>query len=354
MSYIQDGPNLRPFTAIEGAVLPTIPVGTYTIRADLLGFYLEPTEGFNLPAKRYGENDAHASRILSTFQRRSNNLGVLLGGEKGSGKTLLAKTVSVAARAVGWPTLLVNSPYRGDAFNSFLQGITQPCVTLFDEYEKVYDEEQQQELLTLFDGVIEGRKLFILTCNELYRVAYQLKNRPGRIRYLLEYRGVDHKFIYEYCEDHGVSERDAKEIVRLAICGGSMNFDMLSSLVEEMALYQEPPSASLRYLNVRASEGGRRFTVHVVHKGIEIPPESLQESCVRIDPVDTEFIVCFCDNGGQSRKFLFRGEDLVDIRLDGSLVYAQPNEETLVTLFPWQRREGLLSTIGQVLAKQGV
>ncbi|HRZ82907.1 MAG TPA: hypothetical protein P5069_10620, partial [Candidatus Hydrogenedentes bacterium] len=45
-----------------------------------------------------------------------------------------------------------------EAFNTFMQAIEQPLVVLFDEFEKVYDDQEQQALLTLLDGVYPSNK----------------------------------------------------------------------------------------------------------------------------------------------------------------------------------------------------
>ena len=59
--------------------------------------------------------------------------------EKGSGKTLLAQHTSIlAAKEHGIPTIVVNKPWFGDNFNSFIQSISQPLIIFFDEFEKVH------------------------------------------------------------------------------------------------------------------------------------------------------------------------------------------------------------------------
>lgn len=71
-----------------------LPLGTYRLqyneRTD--EFYLNKIEDFKLPKKLYGDF-SFCDRILNTFDNTEKNLGVLLSGEKGSGKTILAKKV---------------------------------------------------------------------------------------------------------------------------------------------------------------------------------------------------------------------------------------------------------------------
>jgi len=63
-----------------------------------------------------------------------------LVGEKGSGKTLLAKYISIAAaKERGIPTIVINHPFHGDEFNLFMQSIQEPVIVLMDEFEKIHD-----------------------------------------------------------------------------------------------------------------------------------------------------------------------------------------------------------------------
>ena len=54
--------------------------------------------------------------------------------------------MSLAAQDV--PTIVINAPWKGDKFNTFIQAIEQPCAILFDEFEKVYDRDDQEKILT--------------------------------------------------------------------------------------------------------------------------------------------------------------------------------------------------------------
>ena len=75
-------------------------------------------------------------------------------------------------------------------------------MVLFDEFEKVYDSDEQEEMLTLLDGVFPSKKLFVLTCNDKWRVNQHMRNRPGRIFYMLDFTGLDEDFVVEYCHDN--------------------------------------------------------------------------------------------------------------------------------------------------------
>ena len=140
-----------------------LPVGTYSVGVGATGqFFLQTIEPFQLKHKIYGETAKQSDRIMHTFLDRTASTGVLLAGEKGSGKTLLAKYVSIEAAKESIPTIVINKNFHGEQFNLFLHSITQPVVVLFDEFEKVYGEGAQQQMLTLLDGVYPSKKLFLL------------------------------------------------------------------------------------------------------------------------------------------------------------------------------------------------
>ena len=98
-----------------------LPVGTYAVNYDKCSsqYYLETINDFQLKGKVYGNVVRSSSRILNTFLDRHRSTGVLLVGEKGSGKTLLAQYISiVAAKEKEIPTIVINKPWHGDQFNS--------------------------------------------------------------------------------------------------------------------------------------------------------------------------------------------------------------------------------------------
>jgi len=72
-----------------------LPVGTYTVDIDPFGeYFLKELVPFQIDKKLYGDTEAHSERILGSFRKRKGSTGVLLAGERGSGKTLLAKYIS--------------------------------------------------------------------------------------------------------------------------------------------------------------------------------------------------------------------------------------------------------------------
>lgn len=249
--YLKNGNMYSVTDELSMDLCQHLPAANYIIQVHPMTgqFLLELVDSFKNIPKVYGNTPRYVDRIFNTFDDRENSTGVLLNGEKGSGKTQLAKLLSIKCAQENIPTIIINQPWSGDSFNKFIQTIEQPCMIMFDEFEKVYNSEQQESILTLLDGVFPSKKLFVLTCNDKWRIDSHMRNRPGRIFYMLDFTGLDETFIREYCNDNLKDKSHIDKICMVASLFGKFNFDMLKALVEEMNRYDETPSEALLMLN---------------------------------------------------------------------------------------------------------
>ena len=267
MSYfMQHGDAFVP-TAGKDSILDALPVGNYVVALNpMTGMFFHRTQRFTRPEKMYGDFDERADRVLKTFMDRERATGVLFAGEKGSGKTQLARLISIKAYDLGIPTLLVNAPYTGDQFNNLLADVEGPAIVFMDEFEKVYDSQSQESVLTLLDGAMTTQKLFILTVNNKWKIDSNMRNRPGRLFYLLDFDGLESNFVREYCEDNLDDKSQVEAVVRISTMFEKFNFDILKALVEEMNRYQEAPFDALKMLNAKPVDHesyGTRYEVKV-------------------------------------------------------------------------------------------
>lgn len=283
MSYFLKSGNTFRVSSKEAMDLhDLLPPGNYVVKEMPMDgpLYLEMIENFEIKGKKYGDLNKNTDRIINTFLSRPAATGVMLAGEKGSGKSLLAKNLAiVAAEQHKIPTIVINAPWVGDKFNSFIQSIEQPVVILFDEFEKVYDSDDQEKALTLLDGVFPTKKLFVLTCNDKWRVDSHMRNRPGRLFYMLDYKGLDTAFITEYCMDNLKPELQmhTEKMCQIASLFGQFNFDMLKATVEEMNRYDESPEEALRMLNVKPEfDGGNKFDIKLQLNGEDLKDTDLE------------------------------------------------------------------------------
>jgi len=261
--FVRDNENFYVSSQSPENLLDRLPAGNYTIgKNPMTGqLFLQRVDSFKQPGKLYGNVMARAQRIMNTFDDRPGTTGVLLNGEKGSGKTQLARVISLEAEKIGMPTIIINGPWTGDAFNALLQSIDQPCVVFLDEFEKVYDNDDQEAVLTLLDGTFTSKKLFLFTVN----------NRPGRIFYMLDFYGLSTDFIVEYCNDTLNNKDHITAITRVAMLFEQFNFDMLKALVEELNRYGEDPYTALEMLNAKpTNRDGGTYDIKLKHEGKDI------------------------------------------------------------------------------------
>lgn len=306
---------------------------TYVVKFNnvMKEFYLVEMESFTVPEKLYGDTVKNTDRIIRTFKDRPNTTGVLMAGEKGSGKSLLAKSVCVKGLELGIPVIVVNEPYFGTEFNKFIQDINTEAVIFIDEFEKMYAREDQEKLLTLLDGAFDSKKLFLLTCNSVARVDSFMKNRPGRIYYFFDFVGLDSSFIREYCEDVLVNKENIDGIITASSLFDRFNFDMLKAMVEEMNRYNESASEVMRFINTRPIETEEQRFVVTSLTVDGVVPEGKVNTHVWINPLRSFFNVDLDTDPGDSDaeliEYNFEPSNILKINKEtGSYVYRKEDD----------------------------
>lgn len=265
MSYfLKDGNTFTVTNEQNIDIRNELPVGTYSVMQSMKGYYLEQQPDIIIDHKVYGDAQKNCNRILNTFFDRRGSTGVILQGEKGSGKTMLAKLLSNDLRKNGIITLLINTPFSGEAFNTFLSSITQPALVIFDEFEKVYSPDHQNALLTLFDGTHAGQKLYVVALNDYSRLNGFMKNRPGRFYYSFTYEGLEESFVREYCEDNLNNKSLISSVVNFSSSFSKFNFDMLKAIVEEMNRYNESIGDVTKFLNIKPTDSNFSMVIEEI------------------------------------------------------------------------------------------
>lgn len=220
-----------------------LPPQTYVVRfSKTRGFFLEKYVEMEITEpKVYGVHLDKVQKVLNSFERANRSLGVILSGDKGIGKSLFAKILAVEAINKNIPLIVVDTYMPGIA--SYLESIEQDVMVLFDEFDKTFGEVKskdgeaspQANLLTLFDGISGGKKLFVITCNELHKLNSYLINRPGRFHYhfRFEYPSVDE--IRQYLQDK-IPEEQYGEIDSVVSFANkvNLNYDCLRAIAFEL------------------------------------------------------------------------------------------------------------------------
>ena len=335
--YLKNGSSYRVTTKESLDLHDKLPPGNYTVGQDPFGnLFLDRIEDFDIPSKLYGNTTKHTNRIINSFFDRTSQTGVLLNGEKGSGKTLLAKNVCSELAKQGVPTIVINATWTDEKFFKLMQDIEQPCVIFFDEFEKIYTDKDQEKILTLLDGVFNSKKLYILTVNDKWKVNNHMRNRPGRIFYLLDFKGLDQQFIREYCQDRLNDKKHIDQICSLSSLYGEFNFDMLKSLVEEMNRYNESPTDSLEMLNAKPEyDSGANYDMKLIVNGKEINKDDIDGSVYHGSPlakngVHVSYDADPDDHNSGWKNLIFNPEHLVKLNSEKGEFIFEVNDAKLI------------------------
>ena len=114
-----------------------LPVGVYSVCFNQMTgeYFLRQQEDFILPKKIYGKHDIIYRWMESYKHNSSKNMGIILSGVKGGGKTITAQKFCIEAQK---PVLLITDPFEGSGFLNFLTDVRlSESIVFIDEFEKV-------------------------------------------------------------------------------------------------------------------------------------------------------------------------------------------------------------------------
>ena len=226
--------------APKSIVLETLESGVYDLQwnADTNSFYLlKQRDSFELPEKIYDFDESFIRRVCRTWEFTKDNLGVLLEGAKGSGKSITAKAICNRLKI---PVVTISRKFQ--SFAAFITSIPQDIVVMIDEFEKLFrNDEDQVPFLSLMDGVSGAthKRLYLLTTNT-QSLNDNFLNRPGRIRYFKRYGNLTKEQVMLILDDR--LKKDYKTetlayITQLRI----ITVDIVCKIIDEVNLFDEPP-----------------------------------------------------------------------------------------------------------------
>ncbi|WQZ49365.1 hypothetical protein Z3_49 [Bacillus phage Z3] len=169
-----------------------LPAATYKVDLHpMQGFSLEKIDNFESKEQKiYGSHAEKIEKVLRSYDKFERSLGLILSGNKGMGKSMFVQLIAEAVVARGIPVIMVTKAYPGIA--DFIEEINQEVLVVFDEFEKMFNPrndkaESQDNLLGLFDGTSQKKRMYAITVNDLYKVNEFMLSRPGRFHYHIRF-----------------------------------------------------------------------------------------------------------------------------------------------------------------------
>lgn len=249
------------YSPSELVTVEELPIGIYTFSYNRQKYHVEATysgKSFKMPSRLYGVDRVFIKNVIKRFESGSKNMGILLNGYKGSGKSLTAKLI---CNEINLPILVLGEHLSGEDIQEFCLALTQDCVIFLDEYEKVFGSSDK--LLSLMDGALNlpVKILFLLTSNEL-EINESMINRPSRIYYIKQFESISDELIEEILFDL-LSDKSRMDAVKEMISEfQECTIDNVITFINEVNFADNDDlDDMLSLLNITRKERGAGFKV---------------------------------------------------------------------------------------------
>ena len=275
--WLQDGNIFSQGSATTVSHPEGLPKGIYEVKLSMTGFYLSKiAESFTFDYKLYGLNQKFIDYVLKTYENTTGNLGVLLDGIKGTGKTVTAKEL---CNCLQLPVILVQS-MGGDTNGKLIKylstAIDFDCIFFFDEYEKEF--KNSSDVLSFMDGTYNSiyRKVFLLTTNEL-NVDPNLLGRPSRIRYKKSFGNLSEEVTREILNDILEDKTAIEKVIELTHSMNIITIDLIKAIATEINIHGAESLPDIKEtFNIEFSRFSYLYReVQVRHCDLKFTPENI-------------------------------------------------------------------------------
>ena len=276
--WLQDGNTFSQGSSTTVSHPEGLPKGIYEVKLSMAGFYLSKiAESFTFDYKLYGLNQKFIDYVLKTYENTTGNLGVLLDGIKGTGKTVVAKEL---CNRLQLPVILVQSmgSDTNDKLIKYLStAIDFDCIFFFDEYEKEFKDSS--DVLSFMDGTYNSiyRKVFLLTTNEL-NVDPNLLGRPSRIRYKKSFGNLSEEVTREILNDILEDKTAIEKVIELTHSMNIITIDLIKAIATEINIHGAEALPDIKEtFNIEFSKFSYLYKIiQVRHYNVEFTPENIK------------------------------------------------------------------------------
>ena len=276
--WLQDGNIFNQGSATTVSHPEGLPKGIYEVKLSIAGFYLSKiAESFTFDYKLYGLNKKFIDYVLKTYENTTGNLGILLDGIKGTGKTVVAKEL---CNRLQLPVILVQSmgSDTNDKLIKYLStAIDFDCIFFFDEYEKEFKDSS--DVLSFMDGTYNSiyRKVFLLTTNEL-NVDPNLLGRPSRIRYKKSFGNLSEEVTREILNDILKDKTAIEKVIELTHSMNIITIDLIKAIATEINIHGVEALPDIKEtFNIEFSKFSYLYKIiQVRHYNVEFTPENIK------------------------------------------------------------------------------
>jgi hypothetical protein len=255
------------FASTRADKVKCLPAGVYEFKASLTGWWLDRTgDEFEFPFKVYNASQHIIDRVCKYWDTHGGNLGVLMNGLRGAGKTMTAQLLAnKLIREKNLPVLVVRSPVP---LQLIFNAVQQDMLVIFDEFEKTHSIEngEQQQLLSTIDGMSRSShsRLIIFTTNS-ERINENFKDRPSRIHYKFQFDKVADEVIDGLINDSLDADLMQYKLDILAFLSTRdiCTIDIVKAVIAEVQAFRESPLQFENILNIAKGQPPA-FTVNVI------------------------------------------------------------------------------------------
>lgn len=198
-------------------------------------------DSFDLPVKIYGDYNKKALKVWNDYALNGSS-GVLLTGDKGSGKSLLGNIISNIAISKNLDVYFIDGASFSDSSDeiaavfSFLNTLTN-CAVFIDEFGKLFYYSRQERLLTFLSDPLDSRRLIILTENRVGSINEYILNRPGRIKYHFNFEKLPSDVFLDYTKQAELDPDFYNDLNSKYETVNTFSFDQLEAICMEHKKY---------------------------------------------------------------------------------------------------------------------